>query len=86
MLETKEFSVFMKKMPKLTKDFTKDMLKSELWTHIIKVIEKVPQIIDNLEANPCEIVDIQFAMSNYQNLEEVKRINKLADEIIRCTH
>lgn len=42
MLETKEFSVFVKKLPKLTKDFNKDMLKSELWTHIVKVIEKEP--------------------------------------------
>ena len=42
MLETKEFSVFVKKLPMLTKDFTIDMLKSDLWTHIVKVIEKEP--------------------------------------------
>lgn len=43
MLETKEFSVFVKKLPKLTKDFTIDMLKSDLWTHIMKVIKDSPQ-------------------------------------------
>ena len=42
MLETKEFAVFIKKLPKLTKDYTKDMLKSDLWTHILTVIEKEP--------------------------------------------
>lgn len=86
MLQTKEFSVFVKKLPKLTKDFTIDMLKSDLWTHIEKVIRKEPQKIHNLKDNACEIVDIQFAMSNYQNLEKVKKISKLADEIIRCDH
>ena len=40
MLETKEFAVFIKKLPKLTQDFTIDMLKSDLWTKITEVIQK----------------------------------------------
>ena len=39
MLETKEFSIFVKNLPQITKNFTIEELKSNLWTHITKVIK-----------------------------------------------
>lgn len=44
-------------------------MKAELWEHIVTVLREQPQQIEKLsnsdESRACEIIDIQFAMSDY---------------------
>jgi len=60
-------------------------MKTELWDHFITILKQQPQMIEKLtfsdEERACEIIDIQFAMSDYQYLSHVVKIKKLSQEV-----
>ena len=62
-------------------------MKSDLWDHLTDIIAEEPQQIQKLKGKDkkraYEIVDIQFAMSDYKYLEEVVAIKKISQEIQR---
>jgi hypothetical protein len=70
LFETREFSVTISNLPRLSQEYTLEQMKYELWEHIQNQISKEPQKIEKLTNSPfsCEIIDIQFAMSDYKNL------------------
>jgi hypothetical protein len=67
--ETKEFSIIVSNLPKITSLFTVEDLKAELWDHFQSIVKNQPHQIEKLknsdESRTCEIIDIQFAMSDY---------------------
>jgi len=73
-LETKQFAVEIGNLPKLTKEYPLSLLRVELDHHIQSKI----QTPDN-ESN--QLVDIQFAMSNYKFLQIVKEIKQISEQI-----
>ena len=60
-------------------------MKAELWEHIETVVKEQNQRIEKLksseESRACEIIDIQFAMSDYRFLEDVVQIKKISLEL-----
>ena len=62
-------------------------MKAELWNHISKIVQEQPQQIEKLreshENRANEIIDIQFAMSDYQYMNDVVSIKKLSNDIIK---
>lgn len=83
--ETCEFSVQVQNLPELTQDYPFEQMKTELWDHFITILKQQPQMIEKLtfsdEERACEIIDIQFAMSDYQYLSHVVKIKKLSQEV-----
>lgn len=77
-LESKSFAVQVDNLPKVTSTYTLHCLKAELWTHLTEVIKYHPQQHQKLRGcdfrQAIEIVDIQFAMANYDNLKALKNI------------
>ena len=61
------------------------MLKADLWTHLTDSIkgqsQEIKRLADTSEEQNCEIVDIQFAMSDYQYLEDIVAIKDYANQI-----
>ena len=60
-------------------------MKAELWDHLEKAAQQQTQQIRRLrtseESRACEIIDIQFAMSDYRFLEDVVNIKKLSQKV-----
>lgn len=87
LFETREFSAVVNNLPKLSQDFTVEQMKAELWDHVQRIIKEQPQQIERLsnsdESRACEIIDIRFAMSDYQYLEDVVAIKKISQVIER---
>ena len=85
LFETSEFSLILNNLPTLDDNYTLEQMKAELWDHIATIVKEQPQQISRLrnseESRACEIIDIQFAMSDYQYLEDVVKIKKLSQEI-----
>ena len=85
LFETKEFSVAIKNLPTLDKEYTIEQMKTELWDHLITILSEQPQQIQRLrnseESRACEIIDIQFAMSDYHYLEDVLGIKQISQAI-----
>jgi hypothetical protein len=61
------------------------ILKAELWQHIEEKIRGKPQeilkLIHTPDSQASQIVDIQFAMSNYKFLDQVVKIKKATQRI-----
>ena len=67
-----------------------DSLKAELWTHITNVIKLHPQQLQKLRGydfrQAIAIADIQFAMSNYHDLESLKEILEATQKMNNIDH
>lgn len=78
LLESRNFAVQVDGLPKISAAYTLDQLRGELWTHVTEVIKFHPQQVQKLRGcnfrQAIEIVDIQFAMANYDNLEALREI------------
>lgn len=85
LFETSEFAVLVQNLPRLSQYYTIEQMKAELWDHLQKVIQQETQQIRRLrtseESRACEIIDIQFAMSDYRFLEDVVNIKKLSQKV-----
>lgn len=87
LFETREFAVVVKNLPKLSASYTIDQMKAELWDHLQNTVKQhshqIQKLKDSEESRSCEIIDIQFAMSDYRFLEDVVKIKKLSQAIER---
>ena len=88
LFETSGFSIQVSNLPKLNDSYTAEMLKADLWTHFEESIKGESQVIERLastsEEQNCQIVDIQFAMSDYQYLEDIVAIKNYTNQIAMC--
>ena len=75
LFETQEFAVEIDNLPKLSADYPPQLLKAELWNHLEKCCklqsQQIERLADTKLEQACEIVDIQFAMSDYKYLDHV---------------
>ena len=88
LFETKEFAVSVRNLPILNCFYSIEQMKAELWEHFSVILKQEPQQISQLshstEERSCEIIDIQFAMSDYQFLDDIvqiKEISKMIEKI-----
>lgn len=85
LFETKEFSVIVNNLPKITSLYTIEDLKADLYIHFQQIVKDQPNQIEKLktsdESRTCEIIDIQFAMSDYQFLQDIVNIKKISQQI-----
>jgi hypothetical protein len=62
LFETRTFAAEIKNLPELTSEYTLEMLKSELWSHLESSImgqrQQIEKLSDTPEQQNCEIVDI----------------------------
>lgn len=77
LLETKQFAVQITKIPKLNDNYDLNLMKADLWNHVVERIKAYDQQFkddDEIHTHEQEIIDIQFAMDSYQYLDAVKDI------------
>lgn len=84
-LQTHSFAITCTRLPELTEEYPLEKLKADLWQHVVKLVEQEDHKIEKLRESPIErnseIVDIQFAMSDYEYLENVVKIKELSVKI-----
>ena len=93
LFETSEFAVMFKKLPGKKNYGSMHELKADFWEHIQSSIQDVEQQIDMFkdsndncikeQQKSCEIVDIYFAMSSYQRLEDLIEIKEVIQQVIK---
>ena len=86
MLETQQFTVVLTHLPRITEEYPLEKLKSDLWDHLTYHIGITDQQIKKLEKKDHEeriqeIVDIQFAMSDYEYLNYILNIKEISGKI-----
>lgn len=91
--ETHEFALEFRNLPRLSEEFSAEMLKAELAQVIEEALANEEQVIDRLaeededadqmraEKQACEVVDIQFGLTSYKHMYHTVKIYDITQKV-----